>query len=84
MTWVEKMFFGKAQCFFIQPFLFMSFVPFCLQTRIAFLQGERKGQECLKNDLVRRIKMLEYALRQERYVEEYSYFEQNELYGLLQ
>ncbi|OQR70209.1 striatin-3-like [Tropilaelaps mercedesae] len=37
-----------------------------LQTRIAFLQGERKGQECLKNDLVRRIKMLEYALRQER------------------
>ncbi|KAG1667331.1 Striatin-3 [Nymphon striatum] len=37
-----------------------------LQARIAFLQGERKGQENLKNDLVRRIKMLEYALRQER------------------
>ncbi len=36
------------------------------QARIAFLQGERKGQECLKRDLVRRIKMLEYALRQER------------------
>ncbi|KMQ90980.1 striatin-3 isoformx2 [Lasius niger] len=34
--------------------------------RIAFLQGERKGQENLKNDLVRRIKMLEYALKQER------------------
>ena len=37
-----------------------------LQARIAFLQGERKGQDNLKNDLVRRIKMLEYALKQER------------------
>ncbi|TPP63493.1 Striatin [Fasciola gigantica] len=37
-----------------------------LQARIAFLQGERKGQENLKSDLVRRIKMLEYALLQER------------------
>ncbi|XP_033000064.1 striatin-3 isoform X4 [Lacerta agilis] len=37
-----------------------------LQARIAFLQGERKGQENLKKDLVRRIKMLEYALKQER------------------
>eukprot|EP00096_Caligus_rogercresseyi_P005300 TRINITY_DN2052_c0_g1_i1.p1 TRINITY_DN2052_c0_g1~~TRINITY_DN2052_c0_g1_i1.p1 ORF type:complete len:707 (-),score=206.30 TRINITY_DN2052_c0_g1_i1:2409-4529(-) len=37
-----------------------------LQTRVAFLQGERKGQENLKKDLVRRIKMLEYALKQER------------------
>ncbi|XP_078040294.1 connector of kinase to AP-1 [Augochlora pura] len=36
------------------------------QARIAFLKGERKGQEKLKNDLVRRIKMLEYALKQER------------------
>ncbi|XP_038865683.1 striatin-3 isoform X1 [Salvelinus namaycush] len=36
------------------------------QARIAFLQGERKGQENVKNDLVRRIKMLEYALKQER------------------
>ncbi|XP_070976186.1 striatin-like isoform X3 [Oncorhynchus clarkii lewisi] len=34
--------------------------------QIAFLQGERKGQENLKKDLVRRIKMLEYALKQER------------------
>merc|ERR1719264_938102 len=32
-----------------------------LQARIAFLQGERKGQENLKNDLVRRIKRLKYA-----------------------
>uniref|UniRef100_A0A803SVU3 Striatin 3 n=1 Tax=Anolis carolinensis TaxID=28377 RepID=A0A803SVU3_ANOCA len=37
-----------------------------LKARIAFLQGERKGQENLKKDLVRRIKMLEYALKQER------------------
>ncbi|XP_047459339.1 striatin isoform X2 [Mugil cephalus] len=37
-----------------------------LQAQIAFLQGERKGQENLKNDLVRRIKMLEFALKQER------------------
>ncbi|XP_014234227.1 striatin [Trichogramma pretiosum] len=36
------------------------------QAKIAFLQGERKGQENLKLDLVRRIKMLEYALKQER------------------
>ncbi len=39
---------------------------YSFQARIAFLQGERKGQENLKNDLVRRIKMLEYALKQER------------------
>ncbi|KAM9411209.1 striatin-like isoform 2-T2 [Salvelinus alpinus] len=37
-----------------------------LQAQIAFLQGERNGQENLKKDLVRRIKMLEYALKQER------------------
>uniref|UniRef100_H9GIB2 Striatin 4 n=1 Tax=Anolis carolinensis TaxID=28377 RepID=H9GIB2_ANOCA len=37
-----------------------------LQAQVAFLQGERKGQENLKTDLVRRIKMLEYALKQER------------------
>ncbi|EHH55503.1 hypothetical protein EGM_04722 [Macaca fascicularis] len=36
------------------------------KAQIAFLQGERKGQENLKKDLVRRIKMLEYALKQER------------------
>jgi len=44
-------------------------LTFCclnLQARIAFLQGERKGQENLKHDLIRRIKMLEYALKQER------------------
>uniref|UniRef100_A0A0N5AW51 WD_REPEATS_REGION domain-containing protein n=1 Tax=Syphacia muris TaxID=451379 RepID=A0A0N5AW51_9BILA len=37
-----------------------------LQARISFLQGERQGQENLKADLVRRIKMLEYSLKQER------------------
>jgi hypothetical protein len=30
------------------------------------LQGERRGQEGLKNNLIRRIKMLEVALKQER------------------
>jgi hypothetical protein len=30
------------------------------------LQGERRGQESLKNNLIRRIKMLELALKQER------------------
>lgn len=35
-------------------------------TKISFLQGERRGQENLKNNLVRRIKMLEVALKQER------------------
>lgn len=38
-----------------------------LQAQISFLQGERRGQENLKKDLVRRIKMLEYSLRQERW-----------------
>ncbi|ESO08119.1 hypothetical protein HELRODRAFT_156657 [Helobdella robusta] len=37
-----------------------------LQAKIAFLQGERKGQENVKQDLIRRIKMLEFALKQER------------------
>ncbi|KAM9449664.1 striatin-like isoform 2-T2 [Clarias gariepinus] len=37
-----------------------------LQAQVAFLHGERKGQENLKKDLVRRIKMLEFALKQER------------------
>ncbi|XP_069738629.1 striatin-4, partial [Phaenicophaeus curvirostris] len=37
-----------------------------LQAQVVFLQGERKGQENLKLDLVRRIRMLELALKQER------------------
>lgn len=43
-----------------------SCVCVCFQAQVAFLQGERKGQENMKQDLVRRIKMLEYALKQER------------------
>ncbi|CAH8442061.1 unnamed protein product [Schistosoma intercalatum] len=37
-----------------------------LHARIAFLQGKFRGLECLRNDLIRRIKMLEYALIRER------------------
>ena len=37
-----------------------------LRARIALLEGERRSVENLKTDLLRRIKMLEYALRQER------------------
>ncbi|XP_052352572.1 striatin-like [Oncorhynchus keta] len=46
--------------------LVMTDIVFLLQAQTAFLQGERKGQENLKKDLVRRIKMLEYVLKQER------------------
>lgn len=41
--------------------------PLSPQAQVAFLQGERQGQENLKSDLVRRIKMLEFALKQERW-----------------
>ncbi|CAO3644735.1 unnamed protein product [Cunninghamella blakesleeana] len=37
-----------------------------LKAHIALLEGERRGVENLKMDLVKRVKMLEYALRQER------------------
>lgn len=36
------------------------------QARIALLEGERRSFENVKVDLMRRIKMLEYALRVER------------------
>jgi striatin 1/3/4 len=36
------------------------------QARIALLEGQRRSAENLKVDLLRRVKMLEYALRQER------------------
>jgi hypothetical protein len=39
-----------------------------VQARIALLEGERRSFENVKLDLMRRIKMLEYALRVERYV----------------
>ncbi|KAI8844258.1 hypothetical protein BC829DRAFT_446021 [Chytridium lagenaria] len=34
--------------------------------KLSFLEGERRGMENLKTDLMRRVKMLEFALRQER------------------
>ncbi|PWZ03691.1 WD40 repeat-like protein, partial [Testicularia cyperi] len=37
-----------------------------MRARIALLEGERRGVDNLKTDLMRRVKMLEYALRQER------------------
>ncbi|TPX33370.1 hypothetical protein SmJEL517_g03705 [Synchytrium microbalum] len=37
-----------------------------LKSKIAFLESERRGMDNMKTDLLRRIKMLEYALRQER------------------
>ncbi|KAF8923200.1 hypothetical protein BGZ58_003241, partial [Dissophora ornata] len=42
-----------------------------MKARIAFLEGEKRGVDNNKMDLMKRVKMLEYALRQERskYVE---------------
>ncbi|KAF8930839.1 hypothetical protein BGZ58_008009 [Dissophora ornata] len=42
-----------------------------MKARIAFLEGEKRGVDIAKMDLMKRVKMLEYALRQERskYVE---------------
>lgn len=37
-----------------------------MRARVALLEGERRGMENAKTDLLKRIKMLEYALRQER------------------
>lgn len=42
------------------------------QARIALLEGERRSFENIKLDLMRRIKMLEYALRMERSVCSFS------------
>ncbi|KAG0050128.1 hypothetical protein BGZ83_005087 [Gryganskiella cystojenkinii] len=43
-----------------------------MKARIAFLEGEKRGVDNSKMDLMKRVKMLEYALRQERskYVEQ--------------
>jgi predicted nucleic acid-binding Zn-ribbon protein len=38
-----------------------------LRSRLAFLEGERKAMETLKSDLVKRVKMLEISLKQERF-----------------
>ncbi|KAI9336427.1 Striatin family-domain-containing protein [Zopfochytrium polystomum] len=37
-----------------------------MKARLSFLEGERRGMENSKADLMRRVKMLEFALRQER------------------
>ncbi|KAG0254932.1 hypothetical protein BG011_005421 [Mortierella polycephala] len=37
-----------------------------MKARIAFLEGEKRGVDNTKIDLMKRVKMLEYALRQER------------------
>ncbi|KAJ1550925.1 hypothetical protein HK405_015588, partial [Cladochytrium tenue] len=37
-----------------------------LNAKLSFLENERRGLENLKTDLARRVRMLEYALRQER------------------
>jgi hypothetical protein len=42
--------------------------PYDVQARIALLEGERRSFENIKLDLMRRIRMLEYALRMERSV----------------
>jgi hypothetical protein len=53
----------------VQPCIVLSFHVFLrLQARIALLEGERRSFENIKVDLMRRIKMLEYALRVERSV----------------
>jgi striatin 1/3/4 len=44
------------------------------QARIALLEGERRSFENVKLDLMRRIKMLEYALRMERYALQQIFF----------
>jgi len=53
-----------ARHYLIFPFHSLTF----LQARIALLEGERRSFENIKVDLMRRIKMLEYALRVERFV----------------
>jgi hypothetical protein len=53
-----------ARHYLILPFHSFTF----LQARIALLEGERRSFENIKVDLMRRIKMLEYALRVERFV----------------
>ena len=37
-----------------------------LVSRVTFVEAQLKAQENINNDLVKRIKMLEFALRQER------------------
>lgn len=60
---------NEGACAFIKNLQSRSFVLiWLLQARIALLEGERRSFENVKLDLMRRIKMLEYALRMERCV----------------
>lgn len=60
---------GNESAFFVSCHLLRVFTLFSLtQARIALLEGERRSFENVKLDLMRRIKMLEYALRMERSV----------------
>ena len=40
-----------------------------MRARIALLEGERRGNDNVRADLLRRVRMLEFALRGERCVE---------------
>lgn len=58
----------RCECV-VQLYLVLPFHSFMFrQARIALLEGERRSFENIKVDLMRRIKMLEYALRVERFV----------------
>jgi hypothetical protein len=63
---------SELRCEFVVYFLLnvlLRFHTLCsYQARIALLEGERRSFENIKVDLMRRIKMLEYALRVERFV----------------
>ncbi|KAF9089151.1 hypothetical protein BGX23_006885 [Mortierella sp. AD031] len=48
-----------------------------MKARIAFLEGEKRGVDNTKIDLMKRVKMLEFALRQERS----KYVEGNQAFG---
>lgn len=39
-----------------------------IKAKLALLEEERRHADVLKDDLIRRVKMLEYALKQERYI----------------
>lgn len=61
---IERAEMRVRQHYLVLPFHFVMF----FQARIALLEGERRSFENIKVDLMRRIKMLEYALRVERSV----------------
>ena len=54
--------------YFDTNFKHLASILIIFQAQISFLQGEREGNQNMMQYLVKRIKMLENALRQERYV----------------